>query len=69
MNIQLPNDEGEEVNIQQLDVLVAKEVVGVWVSPDGNCTCQLKKLLHKTITFTEKLQTSFIDKSLLWMGV
>ena len=69
MTIQLPNDDGEEVNIEQLDVSVAKEVVGVWVSPDGKCNRQMEKLLQKTITFSEKLKTSFIDRNLLWMGV
>ena len=47
MNIQFPNDDREEINIHQLDVLVAKEVLGVFISPDGNCNSQLKKLLHK----------------------
>lgn len=69
MIIQLPNDDGEEVNIEQLDVSVTREVVGVSVSPDSKCNRQMEKLLHRTITFSERLQTSFIDRNLLWMGV
>lgn len=69
LDIKLPNDKGKNISINQLPVAKAKEVVGIWVCPDGKCVRQKEKLHSSTSSFTAQLHHKYIDKNLLWMGV
>ena len=61
-------DKDIEVPVDYLKLDIAKEVVGVWVSPSGSHKKQLEITLGKISIAVRKFNTHHIESNLMWKG-
>ena len=53
---------GKEVNLSQLKCNEAKEMLGVWLAPDGNNKKQKQVMIEKMQRYGEYIRTGHVSK-------
>ena len=56
-------------NLKQLEPSTAKEMVGVWLAPDGNQKEQIKALNSKAAIWAERMRSSCLDPEAAWISL
>ena len=67
-DISVRDANGVEGMVERLPASEAKEVVGVWIAPDGNNVAQMNCLQAKIVRMTVKLQECTIPILWVWRG-
>ena len=66
--IHVQDARGVEGRVQRLQPQEAKEVVGVWIAPDGNNTAQMASLITKIERMTGRVRECAVPVTWMWRG-
>jgi hypothetical protein len=58
--------DGNPVTIDRLEINESKELLGLQLRPDGDCSDQVKRLRKKTIQWAENIRTGHVDADDAW---
>ena len=68
-SIQVKDEHGKLHDMQMLDASVAKEMLGVSLSLDGNTTEQLKVIKEKMSNYAEHIRTGHLNRHEAWINL
>ena len=67
--LKVRNKDGIEESLQYLPSNVAKEMLGVYIAPDGNETAQIKSMKDKSLTWAKHIKGGNLSKNAAWAAL
>ena len=66
--LHIPQQEGDDVEIELKDNHTATQVLGIWSSPKSTDAQQLKYMIHKGHNWIRRIQKSTLDTQEIWQS-
>ena len=66
--LHIPQQEGDDVEIELKDNHTATQVLGIWSSPKSTDAQQLKHMIHKGHNWIRRIQKSTLDTQEIWQS-
>jgi len=64
----VPQVDGPDVAIEQLEVTTSKKTLGIWTNPAGDCTKQLEVIHEKATQWTDRLSVGRLPAKWAWVS-